>query len=36
MCFTHKGQMPEKELIERAAGEGVRVYGMSDAGDRGK
>ena len=31
MCFTHKGQMPEKELIERAAGEGVRVYGMSEA-----
>ena len=23
--------MPEKELIERAAGEGVRVYGMSEA-----
>ena len=24
-------KLPEKELIERAAGEGVRVYGMSEA-----
>lgn len=31
VLLTHKGQMPEKELIERAAGEGVRVYGMSEA-----
>lgn len=31
VLLTHKGKMPEKELIERAAGEGVRVYGMSEA-----
>ena len=31
VLLTHRKGLPEKELIERAAGEGVRVYGMSEA-----
>ena len=31
VLLTHKGKMTERELIDRAAGEGVRVYGMSES-----
>lgn len=30
VLLTHRGRMSEKELIERAASEGVKVYGMSE------